>query len=219
MSVLVVFATMFFNIEYTYVFYPLFALFLFLYHYRATEKFNVYFLIYLTSLMLAEIGFMIGFAENINLLSLLNIISQISFLILLKPVVKIKLKSFSNHNLTELIIGFLGVSYILGYVLYLVFPLIPGLTLFFPSLIAFFITVILCVGIPFFNKHPDNIMLWGVGIGLIAEMCCSFIFEYVSDHRAYIVMSHIFGAFLKIVFAIYLTRIMEIKDFDDDHYI
>ncbi|WP_299216399.1 hypothetical protein [uncultured Dokdonia sp.] len=167
----------------------------------------------------AEIGFMLGFSENINVLSFLNLVSQICFLILLKPIVKVKLKSFSNHNLTELIISFLGLSYILGYVLYLVFPLIPDFTLFFPSLIAFFITIILCTGIPFFNKHPDNIMLWGVGIGLIAEMCCSFIFEYVSDHRAYIVMSHIFGAFLEIVFAIYLTRIESIIEFDDSNYV
>ena len=210
---------MVFDIEYTFIGYPLFTFFLFLYHYKATEKFNVYFLIYLVSLMFAEIGFMVGFSENINLLSFLNIVSQITFLILLKPIVKVEFKSFSGHNLTESIISFLGLSYILGYVLYLVFPLIPDFTLFFPSLLAFFITVVLCTGIPFFNKHPDNLMLWGIGTALVAEMCCSFIFEYISDHRAYIVMSHIFGAFLEILFAIYLTRIDDIASFDNDSYV
>lgn len=167
--------------------------------------------------MFSEIGFLIDFEKYLTILSLFHIISQICFLWLLKPVITIRLKNFSTHNLTELIIGFVGISYILGYVLYLIFPLIPDLTLFVPSAILLMFAIIVCIGVPFFNRHPDNIMLWGIGGGLIAEMVCAFTYQYVSDHRAYLVMAHIFGAFLKIVFALYLTRIHNIKDVAEDY--
>lgn len=208
---------MFFDVEHTFIYFVLFAIFLFLYHYRATEKFNIIFLIYLVALMVSEVGFLYNFKTYINIVALAYIIGQMCFLWLLKPVLKIKFKNFSTHNLTELIIGFLGISYILGYVLYLIFPLIPDLTLFFPSIIAYLIVTIVCIGVPFFNKHPDNIILWGIGGGMIAEMTCAFIYEYIQDHRAYIVLAHIFGAFLKILFAIYIVRMREIKQSEKDY--
>ncbi|MFT5893018.1 MAG: hypothetical protein ACI9Y7_003137 [Dokdonia sp.] len=167
--------------------------------------------------MFSEIGFLYDFETYINIISPLHIISQMCFLWLLMPVLKVDIKKFSAHNLTELIVGFLGLSYLLGYVLYLIFPLIPDLTLFVPSVISFLVIIIACIGVPSFNKHPDNIMLWGIGGGLIAEMACAFIYEYVSDLRAFLVLAHVFGVFLKIVFAMYLTRIDEIKDFDEDY--
>lgn len=167
--------------------------------------------------MITEVSFLYDFEKYITLASALYIVSQICFLWLLKPVLKINFKNFSTHNLTELIIGSLGISYVIGYVLYLVFPLIPNLALFLPSTIAFLFIVILCLGIPFFNRHPDNIMLWGIGGGLIAEMTCAFTFEYISDHRAYIVMAHIFGAFLKIIFAMYLIRLKNIKETENNY--
>jgi len=139
------------------------------------------------------------------------------FFWLIRSILKVNFKNYSTHNLIELVVGFIGISYIVGYLLYLIFPLIPDLTLFLPSVIVFFIMVIVCIGIPFFNKHPHNIMLWGIGGGLIAEMTCAFTFEYISDHRAYIVMAHIFGAFLKIIFAMYLIRLKNIKETENNY--
>lgn len=208
---------MFFDVEHTLVFFPLYALFLFLYHYKATRKFVMPFLLYLLFAMCYEVLFLYDYKNYINVISLLHITSQLFFLWLLKPIIKIDMKNFSTHNITELVIGFLGISYVIGYVLYLIFPLVSDLTLFIPSVISFLLITTVCIALPLFNKHPDNIMLWGVGGGLIAEMVCAFTYEYVSDHRAYIVMAHIFGAFAKIVFAIYLTRIDEVKDFDEDY--
>ncbi len=215
-SVLLVLATMFFSVEYTLVFFPLYALFLFLYHYKATGKFVFPFLAYLLVAMFYEVLFLYDYENYINIIAFLHITSQLFFIWLLKPVIKVNIKNFSTHNLTELVIGFLGISYVIGYVLYLIFPLIPDLTLFIPSVISFLLIIIACIGVPLFNKHPDNIMLWGIGGGLIGEMVCAFTYEYVSDHRAYIVMAHIFGAFLKIVFAIYLTRIDAIEGFEQN---
>jgi len=215
-SVLLVFATMFFSVQYTLAFFPLYAIFLFLYHYKTTGKFVFPFFAYLIMAMCYEVLFLFDYENYINEISFLHITSQLLFFYLLKPILKINVKKFSTHNLTELVIGFLGISYVMGYVLYLIFPLIPDLTLFIPSVISFLFIIVACIGIPLFNKHPDNIMLWGIGGGVIAEMVCAFTYQYVSDHRAYIVMAHIFGAFLKIVFAIYLTRIDTIKDFKED---
>ena len=220
-SILLVLATLLYDIEYTLVLFPLFAIFLFIYHYKATGKFSFPFFTYLLVAMFYEILFLYDFEKYINVISFLHITSQLFFLWLLKPVIKINIKNFSTHNVTELIIGFLGMSYVIGYVLYLIFPLVPDLTLFIPSVISFLLIIVACIGIPLFNKHPDNIMLWGIGGGLIAEMVCAFTYQYVSDHRAYQVMAHIFGAFLKIIFALYLTRIDAIKDFDveDEDYL
>ncbi len=208
---------MFFDVEHTFILFVIFGLFIFLYHYRATEKFNIVFFVYVFSMMFSELLFLYDFEKYVNLCSFFNIVSQICFLWLLKPVLKVKLKNFSAHNGIELIIGFLGISYVLGYLIYMIFPLIPDVTLLLPSMIAFFVIITICIGFPLFNKHPDNIMLWGVGGGLIGEMCSAFIFEYVSDHRAYIVMAHVFGSFIKIIFTIYLLRIEEIKSSENNY--
>ena len=217
MSVLLVLATLFVDVEYTSGLFVLYALFLFMYHYTATNTFNGVFLLYLLTMMVSEVGFLYDFEKYINPLSIVYIIGQLCFIWLLRPMLRVNFKNFSTHNLTELIIGFIGVSYIIGYILYLIFPLIPDLTLFVPSVIAFIIIVALCIGVPFFNKHPDNIMLWGLGGALIAEMSSAFIYEYVSDHRSFIVMAHIFGAFLKILFATYIVRMKDIKETESDY--
>lgn len=217
MSLFLAFISVFFDIEYTSIFFVIYMLFLFLYHYKATEKFNVVLLIYLTTMLIAEVLFLYDFEKYINLLSFSQLIGQMCFFWLIRPILKLNFKDFSTHNLAELIIGFLGISYIVGYLLYLIFPLIPDLTLFLPSVIVFFIMVIICIGIPFFNKHPHNIMLWGIGGGLIGEMSCAFIYEYMSDHKAYLVMAHLFGAFIKIIFTMYLIRIKNIKKTEQDY--
>ncbi|WP_299678885.1 hypothetical protein [uncultured Dokdonia sp.] len=217
MSVLLALATLFFDIEYTFVFFPMFALFLFLYHYNATGIFSKVLLAFLVTAMLSEMIFLYDFDKYINIVSALHITSQLCFLWLLKPILKVDIKEFSTHNLIELIIGTLGISYVVGYLLYLIFPLIPDLTLFVPSVISFLIITILCVRYPFFNIHPDNILLWGIGGGMIAEMTCAFIYQYISDLRVFIVMAHMFGAFLKIIFVIYLIRARNMKTFDKDH--
>ncbi len=209
--------SLFYDVEYTSVLFAIYMLFLVIYHYKATEKFNVVFLIYLAAMFVAEVMFLYGFEKYINIVSSAQLIGQLCFFWLIRSVLKVNFKNFSTHNLIELIIGFIGISYIVGYLLYLIFPLIPDLTLFLPSVIVFFVMVIVCIGIPFFNKHPDNIMLWGIGGGLIAEMSCAFIYEYMSDHKAYLVMAHIFGAFLKIIFAMYLVRLKNIKRTENDY--
>ncbi len=216
-SVLLGLATIFYDIEYTFVFFPMYALFLFLYHYTATKVFSKVLLVYLITTMLSEMIFLYDFDKYINIASALHITSQLCFLWLLKPILKVDIKKFSTHNLTELIIGTLGISYVVGYLLYLIFPLIPDLTLFVPSVISFLIIVILCIRYPFFNRHPDNILLWGVGGGMIAEMMCAFIFQYVSDLRIFIVMAHVFGAFLKIVFVVYLVRLRKTDTLDEEY--
>ncbi|WP_299678882.1 hypothetical protein [uncultured Dokdonia sp.] len=211
MSLLLALTSVFFDVEYTSILFVIYMLFLFLYHYKATEKFNVVLLIYLVAMLVAEVMFLYDFEKYINVVSLTQLIGQMCFFWLIRSMLKVKFENFSTHNLIELIIGFIGISYVIGYLLYLIFPLIPDLTLFLPSVIVFFIMVTICIGIPFFNKHPDNIMLWGIGGGLIGEMSFGFIFEYISDHKAYLVMAHIFGAFLKIIFTMYLIRIKNIK--------
>lgn len=208
---------MFWDVEYTSGLFVMYALFLFLYHYRASEKFNTIFFIYVIAMMFTEIGFLHDFEKYIVITTFLFIISQMCFLWLLRPILKVNIKSFSTHNLAEFVIGFIGISYVVGYIYYLIFPLVPDLPLFLSSTIAYLITVIICLGVPFFNKHPDNAMLWGIGGGIIAEMSCAFIYEYVSDHRAYLVMAHIFGAFFKIVFATYILRIKDIKETESDY--
>lgn len=217
MSALLALVSVFFDIENTLLVFVTYMLLLFLYHYKGTDGFNVVFLVYLVAMFLAEVLFLYDFEKYINILSFVQLVGQMCFFWLIRPVLIVNFKNFSTHNLIELIVGFIGISSIVGYLLYLIFPLIPDLTLFLPSVIVFFIMVIICIGIPFFNKHPDNIMLWGIGGGLIGEMSCGFIYEYISDHKAYLVMAHIFGAFIKIIFTIYLVRMKYIKRTESDY--
>jgi len=217
MSLLLALASVFFDVEYTSILFVIYMLFLFLYHYKATEKFNIVLLIYLITMLIAEVLFLYDFEKYINVLSFSQLVGQMCFFWLIRSILKVNFKNYSTHNLIELVVGFIGISYIVGYLLYLIFPLIPDLTLFLPSVIVFFIMVIICIGIPFFNKHPHNIMLWGIGGGLLGEMSCGFIYEYMSDHGAYLVMAHLFGAFIKIIFTMYLIRIKNIKATENEY--
>jgi len=195
---------------YTFILFPIYAFSVFLYYYKQTKKFNWIFLLYLVSTMLSEIGFIYDFTTYLNTVLLLTLVVYISMIILLKPVLKIKFRDFETHNLTELIIGFIGISCVLGFALYQIFPLIPDLSVFVPVLAAFLIVNVVCIGIPFFNKHPKAILLWGVGGGLIAEVCSAFIYEYLSDARIFLIMSYIFTLFLKFTLALFLTKLDDI---------
>ncbi len=167
--------------------------------------------------MLAEVGFLYDYETYMMPVTVAYLGSQLCFLWLLKPMLHIKIKNFSTHNLLELIIGFVGISFILVYVLYLLFPLIPNLALFLPSTIAFICIVLVTFGIPFFNKHPDNSMLWGIGGAIIGEMLFGFVFQYISDDRLFIVIAHVFGTFFRILFATYLVRIKDIKETENEY--
>ncbi len=203
----------------TFILFPIFVFTLFLYHYKRSQKFSALFLAYLVSAMLSEIGFIYDFVKYINWVSLFNITAQILLILLLKPLLKFKIKDFSTHNIVEVIIGFLGISYVLGYILYMIFPLIPDLTLFIPSVISFLFIVAICIAIPLFNKHPRNIFLWGVGGGLLLEMLSAFIYEFLNNDKGLIIASFTFALFLKIVLAIYLTKIDQVLTSVDNEYI
>lgn len=203
----------------SFVLFPVFVFILFLYHYKRSEKFSILFLAYLVSAMLSEIGFIYDFMKYINWVSLFNITAQILLILLLKPLLKFKIRDFSTHNLVEVVIGFIGISYVLGYILYMIFPLIPDLTLFIPSVISFLFIVAICIAIPLFNKHPRNIFLWGVGGGIILEMLCAFIYEFLNNNKGLIIASFIFALFVKIVLAIYLTKIDSVVASIDEDYI
>ncbi|WP_143337110.1 hypothetical protein [Dokdonia pacifica] len=188
-----------------------------LYDYKSTRRFNGVYFVFLTILMMAEVGFLYDYEKYIVPVTFAYLGSQLCFLWLLKPMLGIKIKNFSTHNLPELIIGFVGISFIIVYVLYLIFPLIPSVALFLPSSIAFILIVLLIFGIPFFNKHPDNIMLWGIGGGIIGEMLFGFVYQYISDDRLFIVIAHTFGVFFRILFATYLVRMKSIKETENEY--
>lgn len=210
-------ATFFFDIEYTFVLFLINLVLFTVYDYKATGRFNSIYFGFLTLLMIAEIGFLYDYETYIVPVTFTYLVSQLCFLWLLKPMLDIKIKNFSTHNLLELIIGFVGISFIIVYVLYLIFPLIPNVALFLPSTIAFICIVLLIFGIPFFNKHPDNILLWGIGGGIIGEMLFGFVYQYISDYRLFIVLAFVFGTFFRVLFATYLVRIKDIKATENEY--
>lgn len=216
-SIILAVATFFFNIEYTFVFFLCNLVLFSVYDYKATGVFNGVYFVFLTALMLSEMGFLYDYETYIVPISFLYIGSQLCFLWLLRPMLKINIRNFSTHNLLELSIGFVGISYVLAYVLYLIFPLIPNVALFLPSTLTFILIIVLVFGIPFFNKHPDNILLWGIGAGLIIEMVFGFVYHYISDHRVFIVIAHTFGSFFRILFAMYLVRMKHIIKTERDY--
>ena len=215
--VLLVVSIIFLDSIQTLVLFPLYVFSLFFYYYRKTGEFNTLFLVYLVFSMLGEIGFVLDFSQYMNYVFFSTMIAQMSIIIMLKPMFKkIRTKDFSKHNLAEFVIGFIGINYIIGYVFYSIFPLIPDLTLFVPAIFSFIVLAGICIAIPFFNKHPKSILLWGVGGGLIAEVCSAFIYEYLSGAHIFLVMAYIFGLFLKFTLALFLMKLDGIVNSDAD---
>lgn len=205
------------DVKYTFALFLINWVLFIVYDYKATEKFSWIYFIFLALLMIAEIGFLYDYEAYIIPITFAYLGGQLCFLWLLKPMLNLKISNFSTHNLLELIIGFIGISFIVLYVLYLLFPLIPNVALFLPSTIAFICTVLLTFGIPFFNKHPDNIILWGIGGGIIGEMLFGFVYQYISDYKLFIALAFVFGTFFRVLFATYLVRIKDIKATESEY--
>jgi len=219
-TLLLILSSIFLDPVQSFILFPFYVFFLFFFYFKKTKNFKKLFLVHLVLSMLGEIGFMLDFSKYMNFVLFINMIAQMCLIIMLRPVLKkIKIKDFGTHNLTELIIGFLGVNYIIGYVLYNVFPLIPDLTLFVPAIFSFIVVTVVCIGIPFFNKHPKAILLWGIGGGIVAEITSAFIYEYLSDARIFLVMSYIFALFVKFTLATFLIEIDDIQRFEEEEYI
>ncbi len=215
LSILLIGANIFFDPVYAFLIFPIYSFFLFFYYYKRTKKFNWFLFFYLGLVMLSEIGFVYDFTTYFDVVLLISSMAHICMIVLLKPALKIKIKNFETHNLIELIVGFIGITTLLFYGIYIVFSLVSDVTFFVLSLISFFILCSILIGVPLFNKHPKSIVLWGIGSGLIAEMVCAFIYEFLMDARIFLVMAYIFSIFMKSTLIYFLTIIDEVVNTDD----
>ncbi|WP_041295595.1 MULTISPECIES: hypothetical protein [unclassified Dokdonia] len=204
----------FWNIFYSFYLYPIFSLSLFMYEYKETNKFNIVFFLFLLSTNITEILFLFDYDTYVVIASLFSVISSICLLLLLKPVLKKRSKVFSQHYILELIIGFLGFGFVLGYLIYSIAPVVPDLSIFIISTIIFIITIGAYFITPSYNKHTGNISLFAIGGAYMGEMVFAFIYKYIYQEIGFLLVGGIFTIYLKVVLATYLTKIDAISDFD-----
>lgn len=192
-----------------------FAIFLFLFVFKATGKFNIFLLVFLSMTMLSEMTFLYDTNRYMSITTVLSVIACASLLFLIKPVIKKRTKAFSKHNLIELIIGFVGVGSVMGYLVYAVIPLVPNISVFIVSLITSTATIMVCFILPNYNKHTDNVALFFIGGSYMAELAFAFIYAYINKELAFLIISIFMGSFLKIVLCSYLIKISRVTDADD----
>ncbi len=204
----------FWDIFYSFYLYPIFSLSLFMYEYKETNKFNIVFFLFLLSTNITEILFLFDYDTYVVIASLFSVISSICLLLLLKPVLKKRSKVFSQHYILELIIGFLGFGFVLGYLIYSIAPVVPDLSIFIISTIIFIITIGAYFITPSYNKHTGNISLFAIGGAYMGEMVFAFIYKYIYQEIGFLLVGGIFTIYLKVVLATYLTKIDAISDFD-----
>lgn len=204
----------FMDIFYSFYLYPIFSLSLFMYEYKETNKFNVVFFLFLLSTNITEILFLFDYETYVIIASLFSVVSSVCLLLLLKPVLKRRSKVFSQHYILELIIGFLGFGFVLGYLIYSVAPLVPDLSIFMISTIVFIITIGAYFLTPSYNKHTGNISLFGIGGAYMGEMVFAFIYKYIYSEISFLLVGAIMTIYLKVVLATFLTKIDTIADYD-----
>ncbi|WP_396596024.1 hypothetical protein [Dokdonia sp. R86516] len=204
----------FWDITLSFYLYPIFSLCLFLYEYKANNKFNVLFFVFLISTNITEILFLFDFQTYVTIASIFSGVSSICLLLLLRPVLKRRSKVFSRHYVLELIIGFLGFGFVLGYLIYSVAPLVPDLSIFIISVIIFIITIGAYFLTPSYNKHTGNISLFGIGGAYMGEMVFAFIYKYIYTEIGFLLVGAIMTIYLKVVLATFLTKIDTIADYD-----
>ncbi|AEE18417.1 hypothetical protein JM84_1245 [Dokdonia sp. Hel_I_63] len=185
-----------------------------MYEYKETNKFNIVFFLFLLSTNITEILFLFDYDTYVVIASLFSVISSICLLLLLKPVLKKRSKVFSQHYILELIIGFLGFGFVLGYLIYSIAPVVPDLSIFIISTIIFIITIGAYFITPSYNKHTGNISLFAIGGAYMGEMVFAFIYKYIYQEIGFLLVGGIFTIYLKVVLATYLTKIDAISDFD-----
>lgn len=204
--------TGFYNVRTSFVLFPVFAFFLCCYVYQVTRKVNMLFILFLFATMISEVLFLYDFDSYVSISSLVFSVACVILLFMLKPVIKTRSRVFSKHYFLELIIGSLGLGYVLGYLIYKVSPLVPNMEVFIVSDIIFIITIGAYFITPGFNKHTSNISLFAIGGGFLGEMIFAFIYKYFFEEIGFLLISISFGIFVKVILATYLTKIDAIDD-------
>ncbi len=190
---------------------PFGSLFLFIYVFKATGKFSISFLIFLAATLLSEYLFLTDYEKNITLTCLSSIIGYAALLFIMKPVLKKRVTAFSKHNLVELIVGFITLSFVLLYIVYLVMPFIPETSLFLLTVVVFGITMSVCFIIPNYNLHPDNVGLIMIGGSYIAGTVFGFIYYFLYNEIPMLIMATFMMVFMKVTLATYITRFKRIE--------
>lgn len=199
--------TGFYSVQDSFILFPVFAAILFVFVYKGTKRFNGGFLVYLTTTMIAEITFLHDFERYAVIALIATMIGSIVLLFLIKPAIKRGSATFSGHNIIELLVGFLGVGYVMFYLAYTIIPLVPYTSLFIASCVITTITTIVCLMIPSFNKHTDHVALFGVAGASIAELGFAFIYEYIFQEMVFLLISMFMACCMKVILATYLLRL------------
>lgn len=198
----------------SFVLFPILAAMLFVFVYKETKRFNIVFLVYLTVTMIAEVTFLYDFEQYAIIALVATILGSVALLLLIKPAIKKETTTFSRHNIIELIIGFLGVGYVMFYLAYIIIPMVPYTFLFILSSAMTTITTVVCFIIPSFNKHPDNVALFGIAGASIAELGFAFIYEYIFQEMVFLLISMFMACCMKVILATYLLRLQKKDSFE-----
>jgi len=216
-SLLIITIVIFFDPIYSFVLFPIYVGAAFTFYYKSTGKFEWRLLLYLFLNMVAEMAFVYDFTNYYETAVITTFVGEILLISMLKPLWNFNLKEVSTHNIGELIIGFLGVSSLVIYMLYIILPQLPDVILFIPTIASFTWLCILFFGIPIVNKHPNNIYLWGVGSFFIGELFMALIYEYIQRDLIFLVLAYFCGLSLKLALITYLTKMPYNKKVKDDY--
>lgn len=199
------------------IFFPFFVVAISLFHTQSTGRFSIWVLLYFLFNMFAEVGFIYDFVTYYEITVASSFISEVILILMLRPLLRFNLKGLGTHNIAELIIGFLGITTLVVFMLYIIIPRLPNAVLFVPTIFSFSILVFVCFSIPLFNRHPNNIYLWGVAIGFIGELLMAFVYEYIERESIFMVFAFILGNFYKLVLINYFVLINNGLEVGDDY--
>lgn len=191
---------------------PIFAIPLFIYTYKSTHTIRVAFLVFLIATLITEILFLYNYEGFISSISLFSIAGYLSLLFVMRPILKKRIKGFSNHNIVELLVGFISVGFITVYLSYLVMPFIPETALFLLTLFTFGITLSVCFVIPNYNLHPDNVALSIIGAAYLAGTSFAFVYHFIFQSTLILLISISLTVFMKIALATYITKFDRINN-------
>jgi len=186
---------------------PVFHVFLMIFYFKRTKRFNVLLLFTFACGMLGEFLIAKGFLENFKIVSLFFTSFFIGLTILLIPIIRVTPFRFWRHSVGQVIIGVVGLIAILLSTYFLTSEYLPeyGYNVMFLTSIAFFLAS--CFYVSFFSKHPNSFYLFIVGAAYLIDFACSILHQTVLPYQLLLGLANTSEIIAQYFFVLFLAQI------------
>lgn len=166
------------NHSFGYYIQPFFYLTFYWFYYKALNKHNLVFAVFLFSAYLGEIFLLTDVDKYFDIVLVTFLIAVTAMLYTFIPILKIRPRKITKEMVLQPIIGVVFCVYTVMYLMSMYYNTVPNKFLFVFGGIFLLIFTLVCFLIPLRNRYPSNVYLYLIGGGLLIESILSFVYTY-----------------------------------------